>query len=97
MKTVIKGAYYFDRDNNKILIPHFTGEFWIVDCTEFKTVDDLKANYDDKYIESVIDSPIELEGEEYYYAESSPCDVGEWELLSDISNIEHIEEDEDFN
>lgn len=96
MKLVIKGAYYYDRESETILIPHFTGEFCIVDCSTFEKMDSLKDRYDDAYIDDVKDSPTDFEGEQYYSTEYSPQTVGEWELLSDLGNLEHLEEDYDF-
>ena len=92
MKLVIKGAYYYDRKSETILIPHFTGEFRIVDCSRLEKMEDLKDRYDDTYIDQVKDSPTEFEGEKYYDAEYSPQTIGDWELLSDLSNLEHLEE-----
>ena len=37
-RTVIKGAKYFTGD--RILIPHMTGEFCLVDCDEEETLED---------------------------------------------------------
>ena len=96
MKTVIKGAYYYDRNLDKILIPHFTGEFCIVDCTQYIKRDELKERYDEAFVNEVEDDFVEFEGEKYYYAEYSPQNVEDWELLSDISDLEHIEEEFDF-
>lgn len=73
VRTVIKGAKYFTGD--RILIPHMTGEFFMVD-------------YDEEYVESVEDNYIEHEGEKYYYAEWGPFNVSEeWDLISDISSL----------
>ncbi len=96
MKTVIKGAYYYDRDSDTILIPHFTGEFVIVDCSSYEQMSEIEDNYNQDYIDTVKGNSIEFEGEEYYSTEWSPYNVGDWELLSDIGELEHIEDDFDF-
>ena len=96
MKTVIKGAYYYDRESETILVPHFTGEFYMVDCSRFVKMEELKDRYNDNYIDEVKDSPIEYEGEKYYDAEYSPWSIGDWELLSDISEVSHLEENYDW-
>lgn len=96
MKLVIKGAYYYDKDSDIILVPHFTGEFRIVDCDIFMTMEDLKDSYDESYINDVKDNPIEYDGKNYYNAEYSPQSVDEWELLSDLSELAHLEENFDF-
>jgi len=56
----------------------------------------LKDRYDEDYIESVIDDYIEYNGEKYYYAEYSPHNVGDWELLSDLSKLNHLEKEFEF-
>ncbi len=96
MKLVIKGAYYYDKDSDTILIPHYTGEYAIVDCDGFMTMEDLKDIYDESYVDKVKDTSIEYDGTKYYDAEYNPRDVGDWELLSDLSKLEHQEESYDF-
>jgi len=96
MKTVIKGAYYYDRDSDTILMPHYTGEFSIVDCNSFEKLEELENTYNEDYIKEAKESPIEYEGKNYYSTEYSPYHVGDWELLSDISELSFIEENFDF-
>lgn len=96
MKLVIKGAYYYDRDSETILIPHFTGEFSIVDCSTYEKIDSLKCKYDKNYINEVKENSINFENENYYSTEFSPYHIGDWELLSDLSQLEHLEENFDF-
>jgi len=96
MRLVIKGAVYFDREGQTVLIPHFTGEFSIVDCTEYITKEELQSKYGSAFIEENADNTIEVEGSTYYFAESSPCAVGDWDLLSDLSELEHTEEEYNF-
>ena len=96
MELVIKGAYYHDRESDTILIPHFTGKFGIVDCTRFKKMEELKEEYDESYINQVKDDPVIFEGEKYYDAEYRPLYIEDWTLLSDLSDLEHLEEDFDF-
>ena len=96
MTTVIQGAYYYNESSDTILCPHFTGEFYVVDCTEYITEDEMKEKYDDAFIEEHKDDYREIDGERYYYAEYSPNNVGEWELLSDISGIHFSEDSYEF-
>ena len=93
MKTqlVIKGAHYFDGES--ILIPHFTGQFIIVDCTEYTTKEVLKGRYSKDWIKENKSDYIDYEGTHYYYAEYSPFNITkDWYLLSDLSDLEHTEE-----
>jgi len=87
MDTVIAGAKYYDRDRDVILIPHYTGEYSMVDCTEYATKEDLKGRYDKDFIKNNEENYIEHNGEIYYYAEWGPFSIGGWELLSDISDL----------
>jgi hypothetical protein len=82
MKTVIKGAVY--KRENDLVIPHQTGEFSIVDCDNYVTMEELKADYDEEYIKEVEDNYIEYRGVKYYYTEWSPEHVtDDWYLLSE--------------
>ena len=82
MKTVIAGAVY--KRENDLVIPHQTGEFSIVDCDNYVTMEELKADYDEEYIKEVEDNYIEYRGVKYYYAEWSPEHVtDDWYLLSE--------------
>ena len=93
MKLVIKGAYYYEKELNMIIVPHYTGEYRIVDCDIYKILPEIMEMYDDEFIEESNDNNIEYNGETYFYAEYSPLAVDEhWELLSDLSELYHIEE-----
>jgi hypothetical protein len=95
-KIVIKGAYYYDRESDTILIPHFTGEFCVVDCERYERLEALTERFEDAYIAKVKDYPTEFRGNNYYNGEPSPVNIGDWELLSDLSNLEYFENDFDF-
>jgi hypothetical protein len=89
-KLVIKGAYY--KNGNEILVPHFTGEYVMVDCDRYMKKNDLLDIYNKSYFEENKENYVVVEGEKYYYAEYSPYTVDdEWELLSDLSELHHIE------
>ncbi len=96
MNLVIAGAYYYDEESDTILIPHYTGEFGIVDCDEYAAMEDLQGRYDQSYIDKVKDDPIEYDGTNYYNSEYNPFSVGDWQLLSDLSELAHLEENFDF-
>ena len=87
-KLIIAGAKYFNGES--ILIPHYTGKFWMVDCDEYATREDILSRYDKKYFKENKDNYIEHDGVNYYYAEYSPFTVTEdWELLSDLSDLRY--------
>ena len=99
MRLMIKGAFYYDRDAKTVLVPHYTGEYNAVDCDKYVLLDELKVNYPESYIEDVIENNdcIVFENKEYYYAQYSPwCNLNELELLSDVSELQHIENNYDF-
>lgn len=90
-RLVIAGALYFDGED--ILIPHYTGEFHIVDCDQYSTKKEILKNYDKAYFNQVKDYYIEHDGVKYYSAEYSCfCPSDEWELLSDLSNLRFNQE-----
>jgi len=92
-KLVIKGAYYYCPDENIIVVPHYTGEYYTVDCNVYMPIKNLKERYDSDYIKGVWDNFITYQSIKYYYAEYSPISVGDnWILLSDLSKIAHNEE-----
>jgi hypothetical protein len=94
MKLVIKGAVY--KSGDMLVVPHYTGEFWMVDCDEFKTEDTIREDYGDheKFIEDGFS--IEHEGVTYYSCEYGPHEVDEdFELLSDLSDLSF--EEQSFN
>ena len=96
-RLVVAGAYY--KAGDRILVPHYTGEFRAVDCDVFLEKYDLPKYYNETEIENLIEneSYIEVKGIKYYYATYEPYNIDEeWELLSDLSKLEHIEEDFDF-
>ena len=95
-KLVIKGAYYHDAESDTILIPHYTGTYIAVDCDAYVTMDKLSDIYDEEYIDSVKDDFVTYSEERYYSAEFGTYHVREWELLSDLSNLHHSEEDFDW-
>ena len=92
MRLVIKGAYYYDRESDTILIPRHTGDCTMVDCLRFLKMDELKKHYPESYIEGVKESPLEFEGDYYFKATDSPVYVDDWKLLSDVSGLFHSEE-----
>lgn len=95
---VIKGAYYYDKEQDRILIPRFTGEYIIVDCDIYypkkKSIEEVGRLFFEMHKEEFI----KLKEKKYYYAYYAPCYVGDnWELLSDLSELVHVEQLFDWN
>lgn len=91
---VIKGAWYFN--GNELVIPHFTGEFFIVDCDCYLSKIELKEIYDDDFVTVAMESPIEYKSTTYYPAEYNAVYTENFDLLSDLSNLAHNEEEYNF-
>jgi hypothetical protein len=95
MKTIIKGAIYTDGET--LLRPHYSGEFYAVDCTEYKTNEEIKANYVKKYVKELKDAfYLTYEGVKYYECDYSPYYTDNMDLLSDIDKLEYYDEETDF-
>lgn len=93
MSIVIKGAYYYDSAKNRILIPHYTSEAWMVDCDIYLT----KKEIGNSFFKRNTNDFIKYEDKKYYYAEYAPCITDNLELLSDLSELEHVEQSFDWN
>ena len=91
VRLIIKGALY-RVDEDTLVKPHFTGEFHTVDATRYFTKEELESRYGETFIEENKYDFIEEDGIKYYWAEYSPFHVDEdWELLSDLSELNNIE------
>ena len=93
---VIKGAIY--KNGDELVRPHFTGEYWLVDCTEYKTKESIMTYYDEADANNFIDNHFVLyhDGIEYYECEYSPHHTENFELLSDISDLSLFDESDNF-
>lgn len=95
MKTIIKGAIY--KDGDELLRPHFTGEFWMVDCTEYKTKENILEDYDADFANKCLENTmLTYDDVTYYECEYSPHHTENFELLSDITAIEFYDDETDF-
>lgn len=85
VKLVIAGAMY--RVGGRIVSPHYSGEFSMVDVDEFCTYQELiDSGFEPEEVEELF--TIEVEGETFYLWGSTPEIVTEeWELLSDLSEV----------
>jgi hypothetical protein len=95
-KLVIKGAIY--ECKGVLVRPHFTGEFWVVDATQYKTKEDIKKEYSKECAKDFIKNGFHLtyEGINYYECEYSQYQTENMDLLSDLSEIEFFDEETDF-
>lgn len=93
---IIKGAIY--KSGNTLLQPHFTGQFFMVDCTEFKTKKEIKENYDKSIAKEMLSNQYLTDGGvKYYECQSSPWNcTDDFELLSDLSSLEFINDEYEF-
>jgi len=96
-KLVIAGAVYYSDSLDALLIPHFTGEYWMVDCTRYLKKKELKDRCPDYWFKENKENYIEFEGERYYYAEYSPIHTDDLNLLSDLSELKFYEENRVFD
>jgi hypothetical protein len=86
MKTIIKGAIYIN--GNVLLRPHFSGYYGVVDCTEYKTKEQIKGEYSKEFAKKMLNNNyLTYDGKKYFECEYSPYWTDEMVLLSDISNL----------
>lgn len=98
-QLIIKGAIY--TNGEELLRPHYSGEFFMVDCTEYKTKKQIKQKYSKETAKQFLTDGYYLtyEGEKYYECEFSPFNCGtesNFELLSDLSGLDFYDEETDF-
>ena len=94
-KLIIKGAIY--TDGELLLRPHFSGDFYTVDCTEYKTEELIRAEYSEETANKFIDGKhLHYNDETYYECEHSPSHTQYMELLSDISDLKFHDEETSF-
>ncbi len=71
-----------------IIVPHYTGEYFIVDCDRYKILPEIMEMYDDRFIKENKDNNVEYDGETYFYAEYSPMTVDEhWDKNTLLSYL----------
>lgn len=85
VKLVIAGAMY--RVGGRIVSPHYSGEYSMVDVDEFCTYQELiDSGFEPEEVEELF--TIEVEGETFYLWGSTPEIITEeWELLTDLSEV----------
>ena len=96
MKQIIKGAIY--KDGDVLLRAHFTGYFSAVDCTEYKTKEEIKTNYSKENAKEFLNGfYLTCDGVKYYECEYSPYDTDSMDLLSDLDSIEFYDDKTEFH
>lgn len=97
-QLIIKGALYLSGDATMVLRPHYSGAMFAVDCTEFHKREHILENYSEEDANEFLEnSPVTVQGVEYFECEYSPHYTEKMELLSDLSKLEFHEEDYDFS
>lgn len=97
MSLVIAGAFYLCGDT--VLVPHYTGDWSIVDCHTYETEKDVRDQYGPELARDFIEygQSVTVRGEQYYLTEWGPFHVtDEWGLLSDLSELKFIEFETQF-
>ena len=93
---IIKGGIYFNGD--VILKARYSGFFSMVDCTEYKTKKQIKSEYDKETAKQFLSGYyIKNEGVKYYQCEYSPYGTENLDLLSDVSDLEFTDNQNDFD
>lgn len=88
MTTFITGAVYYDGQRNSIFIPSFSGEFSIIEVTEYIPFEELERKYTEDFVQDNKYNYIIYKGSKYYYAETAVINDNEdIILLSDISEL----------
>ena len=93
---IIKGGIY---TNGEILLKaHYSGFFFMVDCTEYKTKKQIKEEYDKETAKQYIKDGYYIinEGVKYYECELGPHYTSDFDLLSDVSNLEFTDDQNYF-
>lgn len=95
LHLIIKGAIYTDGET--LLRPHYTGNFLFVDCTEFKTKKEIKANYSKEIAKNFTSGTyLTYDGVKYFQCQYSPYHTDNLELLSDLDGLEYFDEETVF-
>lgn len=94
-KLIIKGAIY--TDGEILFRPRLSGEYYVVDCTEYKTEELIRAEYSEETANKFINgNHLHYNDETYYECEYSPIHTQYMELLSDISTLAFYDEETSF-
>lgn len=97
LMQIIKGCLYFSGD--MILRPHYSGQFSMVDCEEYLTKEELKDRYDKEHVKEFMEEwiCITYRGTKYYQAEWWLHHTDDFELLSDIGDVQYFDYETNFD
>ena len=98
MELVIKGVIYYESELNHIIIPKHTGIYTSVDCEAYITESEMiSKGYSEEYRNGNKENYITKDDVKYYYTGYTPYHIDEdWEMLSDISDLEFNADESDF-
>jgi len=97
MKTIIKGAIYEINNGATLLRPHYSGNFNIVSCIEYKLRKQVKEEYNQIRAKELLSGfYLTYDGNKYYQCEYSPRCTDDVFLLSDISKMEFYDDETEF-
>lgn len=97
-KQIIKGLIYSTENKSVLLRPHFSGNFFIVDCTQYKQKKEIKENYSEQLYKQFLKGIyLTYNGKKYYECEYSPYNTDGFKLLSDIGELEFFDDKTEFN
>ena len=81
-----------------LLKAHYSGFFFMVDCTEYKTKKQIKQDYDKENAKEFLNGNyITNEGVKYYECQYGPHHTNDLELLNDVSNLEFTDFQTEFD
>lgn len=93
---IIKGGIYFNGD--MLLKAHYSGFFFMVDCTEYKTKKQIKAEYDKETAKEFLSGHyLTNENVKYYECQYGPHHTNDLDLLNDVSNLEFTDDQNEFD
>ena len=95
MRTIIKGCIY--TNGKELLRPLFSGDYWLCDCMVYLTEGEIMANYNQNIaIDILANDPFRYNGVYYYETYTQLVNTKDFVRLSDISELEFVEENTDL-
>jgi len=93
---IIKGGVY--SNGSMLLKAHYSGFFFMVDCTEYKTKKQIKSEYDKEIAKGFLTDGyyFTYENIKYYECQVGPHYTENLELLNDVSELEFTDNQNEF-